>query len=68
MRMDVLRMMRMYYRQLVVGDNKNKFTGTGSCFGISGEDKAETIRAVQSSIPGCVEGDAVDDSNVGGVM
>ncbi|KAG1843863.1 hypothetical protein C8R48DRAFT_780518 [Suillus tomentosus] len=38
-------------------------TGTGSCFGIPGEesdDEAETIQVVQSSIPGGVGGDAVD--------
>ncbi|KAG2061135.1 hypothetical protein BDR06DRAFT_966909 [Suillus hirtellus] len=38
-------------------------TGTGSCFGIPGEesdDEAETIQMVQSSIPGGVGGDAVD--------
>lgn len=39
-------------------------TGTGSCFGIPGDDEAETIRAVQSSIPEGVGGDAVDAGDV----
>jgi len=39
-------------------------TGTGSCFGIPGDDDAETMRAVQSSIPGGVGGDAVDAGDV----
>lgn len=39
-------------------------TGTGSCFGIPGDDEVDTIRAVQSSIHGGVGGDAVDAGDV----
>jgi hypothetical protein len=36
----------------------------GGNFGIPGEDEAETMRVVQSSIPGGVGGDAVDAGDV----
>jgi len=39
-------------------------TGTGSCFGIPGDEDVDIIRAVQSSIPGGVGGDAVDAGDV----
>jgi len=39
-------------------------TGTGSCFSIPGDEDADTMRAVQSSIPGGVGGDAVEAGDV----
>ncbi|KAG0706494.1 hypothetical protein DFH29DRAFT_1076935 [Suillus ampliporus] len=39
-------------------------TGTGLCFGRPGDDDAETMRAVQSSMPGGIGGDAVEAGDV----
>jgi hypothetical protein len=38
--------------------------GTGSCFGMPGDEDADTMRAVQSSIAGGVGGDAVEAGDV----
>ncbi|KAG1727587.1 uncharacterized protein EDB91DRAFT_1315939 [Suillus paluster] len=39
-------------------------TGTGLCFGRPGDDNAEIMREVQSSIPGSVGGDVVEAGDV----
>ncbi|KAG1890671.1 uncharacterized protein F5891DRAFT_1212612 [Suillus fuscotomentosus] len=39
---------------VVLLDTEDGSTGTGLCFGIPGDDEAETMRAVQSSMPGSV--------------